>query len=115
MHGLEEGLALERHARRGVERRQAPGRIVGPRPHALLDVGVAREIAATDIAAVFQRYGIDLIAERIESEEAVLEALDLDAPYGQGHLFGAPRPIKESLLEETQPPREIMLARGRVA
>ena len=76
---------------------------------------ITREIAATDIAAVFQRYGIDLIAERIESEEAVLEALDLDAPYGQGHLFGAPRPIKESLLEETQPPREIMLARGRVA
>lgn len=76
---------------------------------------ITREIAANDIAAVFQRYGIDLIAERIESEEAVLEALDLDAPYGQGHLFGAPRPIKESLLEETQPPREIMLARGRVA
>lgn len=76
---------------------------------------ITREIAAADIAAVFQRYGIDLIAERIESEESVLEALDLDAPYGQGHLFGAPRPIKESLLEETQPPREIMLARGRVA
>ena len=76
---------------------------------------ITREIAATDIAAVFQRYGVDLIAERIESEELVLEALDLDAPYGQGHLFGAPRPIKESLLEETQPPREIMLARGRVA
>lgn len=76
---------------------------------------ITREIAAADIAAVFQRYGIDLIAERIESEEAVLEALDLDTPYGQGHLFGAPRAIKESLLEETQPPREIMLARGRVA
>ena len=76
---------------------------------------ITREIAAADIAAVFQRYGIDLIAERIESEEAVLEALDLDAPYGQGHLFGAPRPIKESVLEETQPPREIMLNRGRVA
>lgn len=76
---------------------------------------ITREIAAADISAVFQRYGIDLIAERIESEELVLEALDLDAPYGQGHLFGAPRPIKESLLEETQPPREIMLARGRVA
>ena len=76
---------------------------------------ITREIAAADISAVFQRYGIDLIAERIESEQLVLEALDIDAPYGQGHLFGAPRAIKESLLEETQPPREIMLARGRVA
>jgi cyclic-di-GMP phosphodiesterase TipF (flagellum assembly factor) len=76
---------------------------------------ITREIAAADISAVFQRYGIDLIAERIESEELVLEALDLDAPYGQGHLFGAPRAIKESLLEETQPPRDFMLARGRVA
>jgi cyclic-di-GMP phosphodiesterase TipF (flagellum assembly factor) len=76
---------------------------------------ITREIAAADISAVFQRYGIDLIAERIESEDLVLEALDLDAPYGQGHLFGAPRAIKESLLEETQPPRDFMLARGRVA
>ncbi|HRE43364.1 MAG TPA: EAL domain-containing protein [Terricaulis sp.] len=76
---------------------------------------ITREIAAADISAIFQRYGIDLIAERIENEQLVLEALDLEAPFGQGHLFGAPRPIKESLLEETQPPREIMLARGRMA
>ena len=70
---------------------------------------ITREIAAADIAAVFQRYGIDLIAERIESEDAVLEILDLDVPYGQGHLFGAPRAIKESLMEETAPPREFYL------
>ncbi len=77
---------------------------------------ITREIAAADIAAVFQRYGIDLIAERIENEEAVLEVLDLDVPYGQGHLFGAPRAIKESLLEETAPPREFYMKQGgRVA
>jgi cyclic-di-GMP phosphodiesterase TipF (flagellum assembly factor) len=70
---------------------------------------ITREIAAADIAAVFQRYGVDLIAERIESEDTVLEVLDLDAPYGQGHLFGAPRAIKESLMEETAPPREFYL------
>lgn len=70
---------------------------------------ITREIAASDIAAVFQRYGVDLIAERIESEDTVLEVLDLDAPYGQGHLFGAPRAIKESLMEETAPPREFYL------
>jgi cyclic-di-GMP phosphodiesterase TipF (flagellum assembly factor) len=69
---------------------------------------LTREIAAADIAAVFQRYGIDIIAERIENEEEVLEVLDLDVPYGQGHLFGAPRAIKESLMEETAPPRDFM-------
>jgi cyclic-di-GMP phosphodiesterase, flagellum assembly factor TipF len=76
---------------------------------------ITRELAANDVAAVFQRYGIDLIAERVESEEAVLEMLDLDIPYGQGHLFGAPRAIKDSLMEETAPPRDIYLKSGRVA
>jgi cyclic-di-GMP phosphodiesterase TipF (flagellum assembly factor) len=77
---------------------------------------ITREIAAADIAAVFQRYGIDLIAERIESEDTVLEVLDLDVPYAQGHLFGAPRAIKDSLMEETAPPREFYLKQsGRVS
>jgi cyclic-di-GMP phosphodiesterase TipF (flagellum assembly factor) len=83
----------------------------GARPRS----AITREIAAADLAAVFRRYGVDLIAERIESEDAVLEALDLDAPFGQGHLFGAPRAIKESLMEETAPPREFFLKGGRVA
>jgi cyclic-di-GMP phosphodiesterase TipF (flagellum assembly factor) len=77
---------------------------------------ITREIAATDISAVFQRYGIDLIAERVEHEDTVLEILDLDVPYGQGHLFGTPRAIKESLMEETAPPREFyMKQNGRVS
>jgi cyclic-di-GMP phosphodiesterase, flagellum assembly factor TipF len=77
---------------------------------------ITREIAAADIAAVFQRYGIDMIAERIESEDTVLEVLDLDIPFGQGHLFGAPRAIKESLMEETAPPREFYMKQsGRIA
>ncbi|MBK6702320.1 MAG: EAL domain-containing protein [Caulobacteraceae bacterium] len=77
---------------------------------------ITREIAAADIAAVFQRYGVDLIAERIEAEDTVLEVLNLDVPYAQGHLFGAPRAIKESLMEETAPPREFYLKQsGRVS
>jgi cyclic-di-GMP phosphodiesterase TipF (flagellum assembly factor) len=77
---------------------------------------ITREIAAADISAIYQRYGIDLIAERIETEDAVLEVLDLDVPYGQGHLFGAPRAIKESLMEETAPPREFLMKQnGRIA
>jgi cyclic-di-GMP phosphodiesterase TipF (flagellum assembly factor) len=76
---------------------------------------ITRDLSSADISAVFQRYGIDLIAERVETEDAVLEMLDLDVPFGQGHLFGAPRAIKESLLEETAPPREVYLNKGRVA
>ncbi|GAN00043.1 hypothetical protein U91I_03706 [alpha proteobacterium U9-1i] len=77
---------------------------------------ITREISATDVAAVFARYGVDIIAERIESEDLVLEALDLDIPYGQGHLFGLPRAIKESLMEETAPPRDFLMRNnGRVA
>lgn len=104
--------------RSGVRYAKIPARILvdqivrgGVRPRS----AITREIAAADIAAVFQRYGVDIIAERIEGEDAVLEVLDLDVPYGQGHLFGAPRAIKESLMEETAPPRDFLLRQGRVA
>lgn len=104
--------------RSGVRYAKIPARIMveqiargGIRPRS----AIVREIAPIDVAAVFQRYGVDIIAERIESEDAVLEVLDLDVPYGQGHLFGAPRAIKESLMEETAPPRDFLLKQGRVA
>jgi cyclic-di-GMP phosphodiesterase TipF (flagellum assembly factor) len=42
------------------------------------------------------RNGIDLIVERIETEPTVLELLDLPIDYGQGFLFGEPRPAKEA-------------------
>jgi cyclic-di-GMP phosphodiesterase TipF (flagellum assembly factor) len=54
------------------------------------------------------RYGVDLVAEKMEDEKSVIELLDYDIPYGQGHVFGPPRPIKGSLLEETAPPPEFI-------
>jgi cyclic-di-GMP phosphodiesterase TipF (flagellum assembly factor) len=72
----------------------------GARPRS----NILREIAHRDVAAVFRRHGVDLIAERIEDEATVVEVLELDAPYAQGHLFGPPRAIKDSLMEETAPP-----------
>ncbi|MBL8549098.1 MAG: EAL domain-containing protein [Hyphomonadaceae bacterium] len=75
---------------------------------------ITREIEAADVAAVCARYGIDLIAERIETEDVVVELLDLNIPFAQGHLFGPPRAIKDSLMEETAPPRGFF-AQGRVA
>jgi cyclic-di-GMP phosphodiesterase, flagellum assembly factor TipF len=67
---------------------------------------ITRDIAPEDVPAVFTRYGIDLIAEKVESEKSVIEILEFEIPFGQGHVFGAPRPIKGSLLEETAPPPE---------
>jgi cyclic-di-GMP phosphodiesterase TipF (flagellum assembly factor) len=93
--------------RAGVRYFKAPGALLiedlihrGIRPKS----NITREIAANDIAAVFIRYGIDVIAERIEDEGAVVDILELEIPFAQGHLFGAPRAIKESLMEETAPP-----------
>lgn len=57
-------------------------------------------IAPEDIAGLFARYGVDIIAERIETEAMVVEILDLDIAYGQGHLFGAPRPVRDDVLAE---------------
>jgi cyclic-di-GMP phosphodiesterase TipF (flagellum assembly factor) len=69
---------------------------------------ISRDIAAEDVPAVFVRYGIDLIAEKVESEKSVIDILEFEIPYGQGHVFGAPRPIKGSLLEETAPPPDFV-------
>ena len=69
---------------------------------------IARDIAPEDVMAVFARYGVQVIAEKIEDEKSVIEVLEFDIPFGQGHVFGAPRPIKGSLLEETAPPPDFM-------
>lgn len=57
-------------------------------------------IRAEDIAGLFARYGVDLVAEKIETETTVVEVLDLDVGYAQGHLFGAPRPVREDVIAE---------------
>lgn len=69
---------------------------------------ITRDVAPEDVPALFTRYGVDLIAEKVQNEKSVVELLEFDIPYGQGHVFGAPRPIKGSLLEETAPPPEFV-------
>lgn len=76
----------------------------GPRPSS----SVERKMAGEEVAAVCSRYGVTLIAEKIEEEVSVVEVLEYGIPYGQGHIFGAPRPIKSSLMEETAPPAELV-------
>lgn len=43
---------------------------------------------------------IDLIVEKIENEQALLEVLDMPVDFGQGYLFGEPRPSKEDPKDE---------------
>ena len=76
----------------------------GPRPRSTVE----RKISGDEVAAVCSRYGVTLIAEKIEEEVSVVEVLEYGVPYGQGHIFGAPRPIKSSLMQETAPPAELV-------
>jgi len=69
---------------------------------------ITRDIAPEDVPAVFVRYGIDLIAEKMETEKSVIEVLEFEIPFGQGHVFGAPRPIKGTLQDETAPPPDFV-------
>ncbi|MHC3127214.1 diguanylate phosphodiesterase [Brevundimonas sp. GN22] len=66
------------------------------------------DIQAADFAPLVRRYGLELIAEMVETERQVVDILDLDVPLGQGHLFGEPRAIKETVLAETDPPSEFV-------
>jgi cyclic-di-GMP phosphodiesterase TipF (flagellum assembly factor) len=62
------------------------------------------DLAAEDFAQLTRRYGVEVIAEKVESERQVIDILDLDIAYGQGHLFGEPRAIKDAVLAEADPP-----------
>lgn len=71
--------------------------------------GLARDFEPGDVAALFARYGVDLIADRVESEQIVVELLELDLHFAQGNLFGAPRPIAETQLDEDATPAPVRL------
>jgi cyclic-di-GMP phosphodiesterase TipF (flagellum assembly factor) len=65
-------------------------------------------VQASDYAALTRRYGVEVIAEKVESERQVVDILELEIGYGQGHLFGEPRAIREAILAETDPPADFI-------
>jgi cyclic-di-GMP phosphodiesterase, flagellum assembly factor TipF len=83
----------------------------GPRPISSIN----RRIGGDEVGATFARYAITMIAEKMEDEASVLEILEYDIPFGQGHIFGAPRPIKSTLMEETAPPPELVQRLARIS
>ena len=54
----------------------------------------AADIHAADLSDLLGRFGVDLVAERIEGERAVVDLLDYDVRFGQGFLFAPPRPLR---------------------
>jgi cyclic-di-GMP phosphodiesterase TipF (flagellum assembly factor) len=52
------------------------------------------DIHPSDLSDLLGRFGIDLIAEKIEGERSVVDLLDFDVRFGQGFLFAPPRPLR---------------------
>jgi cyclic-di-GMP phosphodiesterase, flagellum assembly factor TipF len=57
------------------------------------------EIHPADLSDFLARFGIDLVADRIENEGVVVDLLDYDIRFGQGFLFSAPRPLRSDILQ----------------
>lgn len=68
------------------------------------------DLQASDFAALTRRYGLEIIAEKVESEREIVDVLELDIGYGQGHLFGEPRAIRDAVLAEADPPTDFIRA-----
>jgi cyclic-di-GMP phosphodiesterase, flagellum assembly factor TipF len=66
------------------------------------------DLAAADFANLARRFGIELVAEKVENERQVVDVLELGVALGQGHLFGQPRAIRDAVLAEADPPAEFM-------
>jgi cyclic-di-GMP phosphodiesterase TipF (flagellum assembly factor) len=73
----------------------------------------ATETRPSELADLLGRFGIDLIADRIETENTVVDLLDLDVRYGQGVLFSPPRPVRAEVLQGIpERPPELTRERG---
>jgi cyclic-di-GMP phosphodiesterase TipF (flagellum assembly factor) len=66
------------------------------------------DLAAQDVVQFAGRYSVQIIAEKVETERQVIDLLDLDLGFAQGHLFGEPRAIKEAVLSEAGPPPNLV-------
>ncbi|MEX1147819.1 MAG: EAL domain-containing protein [Sphingomonadales bacterium] len=62
--------------------------------------GAPGHIHRDDLRDALARRGIDLVIEKIEHEAAVVEILDFGVAFGQGYLFGEPRPSRDDVHQE---------------
>jgi cyclic-di-GMP phosphodiesterase, flagellum assembly factor TipF len=57
------------------------------------------DIHPEDLSGLLSRFGVELIAEKLESEAVVVDLLDYDVRYGQGLLFSPPRPVRAEIMQ----------------
>ncbi len=63
--------------------------------------GLGADIHPADLSDLLARFGIDLIAVRIERESEVVDLIDYDVRFAQGNLFSPPRPVKPDVLKDS--------------
>ncbi|HEX2581119.1 MAG TPA: EAL domain-containing protein [Dongiaceae bacterium] len=63
----------------------------------LLRLGEEDAARPRTLRRMLDEYGIDLVAVRLERERDLLEVLEYDIDWGQGYLFGEPRPPRPGL------------------
>lgn len=71
---------------------------------------LAPDIAPTDMSDMLARFGIDLIADHIETEAEVIDLLDYDIRLGQGNLFAPPRAVRAEAVNRTRTEAPMMAA-----
>ena len=60
--------------------------------HELRELVASKQVSPVELAEhALERAGIQLIVEKIEKEEQLVDLLDYGINYGQGYLFGTPR------------------------
>ena len=69
-----------------------------------------KDLDAADFANLTRRYGVEVVAEKVETERQVVDILELNIGYGQGNLFGEPRAIRDAVLAEADPPADFIRA-----
>jgi cyclic-di-GMP phosphodiesterase TipF (flagellum assembly factor) len=62
------------------------------------DTTATGHIHPADLSDLLNRHGIDLVADRIETETVVVDLLEIDVRFGQGYLFAQPRPVRAEVL-----------------
>lgn len=68
------------------------------------------DIAPTDMSDMLARFGIDLIADHIETEAEVIDLLDYDIRLGQGNLFAPPRAVRAEAVNRARSEAPMMAA-----
>lgn len=62
-------------------------------------VEAGANIHVSDLSGLFERYGVGLIIDHVETEADVIELLDHNVTLAQGFVFSPPRPVRADILQ----------------